>query len=91
MEKSPTGTCKVAKGSELVIDKIDHLRAKAENLRATACGISSFILGPRPGSPSPENPGKPAGFIGEVSARLDDVGQVLNEVQGFLDGVREQL
>lgn len=89
MDKT-TGACKVAKGSQVILDRADHVMVKAENLKAVASGIAAFLVGPKPEAPREEKPVKPNCFIGEVTSRLDEISDVLLEAQTYLDTIREQ-
>ena len=89
MDKT-TGACKATKASQVILDKADHLMVRAENLRAVAAGLEGFLIGPKPEPTSPEKTAPSCSFIGQVTDKLDELGDVLAEVQGHLDLIREK-
>ncbi len=78
------------RGSQVIIDRADHLMVRAQNLKEVAVGLAGFILGPEPAAPREKTKAEANSFIGEVIERLVEVDQVLVEAQELLDRLRAQ-
>ena len=94
MERLASGAmkadCAPTKGSQIIIDKVEHLIVRANNLTSTAAGLSTFMLGPKPAAPRPEAEKKTGSFAEEVLARLDELSHVIGEAQDHLNELRSQ-
>ena len=82
--------CPPTKASQVIVDKIEHLIVRANNLASTAGGLSTFMLGPKAAAPQVEAEKKAGSFAEEVLRRLEDLGNTIGEAQGYLDELRSQ-
>ncbi len=90
-----TGCVKVdappTKVGTIILDKLEHLIVRANNLTSTAAGLSTFMLGPKPEKPSADAPTKSTGsYADEVLTRLNELGRIIGEGQDHLEDLRSQ-
>lgn len=78
------------KAGQVILDKLEHVIVRANNLTSTAAGLAQFMIGPRPEPPSPETMKSTGCYVDEVLARLNELGRIIGEAQNHLDELRSQ-
>ena len=79
-----------AKAGQIIMDRLEHAIVRANNLKATAAGITEFMLGARPPKAKAEVEKSTGCFVDDIKVRLDELNEIIGEAHGYLEELRSQ-